>query len=259
MIETTVNANHHRHESPIGVEDVAGVKSRLSWGAILAGSVLALALYFLLTLLGGAIGLSVSDKFEGRNIGMGAVIYAVAVTAICLFAGGFVASQLTSGENKREAAMYGLLVWAAVFAMLLWLMATGVRAGFNAMIGVATAGSAVANTTAQNTTSGDFDDAARRAGYNQQQIEDFKQKVKNAPADAKATAEDPATKAKTEQAARESADVATRVTWWSFAGTLISMMAAVAGGYVGAGPSFRLFAVPVARTPMIRRETILQA
>lgn len=37
----------------VDVEDVVPVQSRISWGAILAGSALALALYFLFTLLGG--------------------------------------------------------------------------------------------------------------------------------------------------------------------------------------------------------------
>ena len=237
-MDTTTSA--HRN-STVDIEDIAAV-SRISWGAIAAGSVLALALYFLLTLLGGAIGFSVSDKFEGRNIGMAAAIYAIAVTAVCLFAGGFLASQLTAGENKREAAIYGLLVWAVVFAMLLWLMATGVRAGFNTMVGVATAGTSVANATAQNTTQADFEDMAHRAGYSQQQIDDLKQRAKNAPADAKTATEDPAVKAQAEQRAREAGEVATRVTWWSFFGTLISMLAAAIGGFVGAGPSFRLFA-----------------
>jgi len=239
MADTVTHDNRHT----VGIEDLAAVRSRISWGSIVAGSVLALALYFLLTLLGGAIGFSVSDKFEGRNIGMGAAVYAIVVTALCLFAGGFLASQLTAGENRREAAIYGLLVWAVVFAMLLWLMATGVRAGFNTMVGVATAGSSVANATAQNTSQADFEEAARRAGYNQQQIDTFKQSIKNAPADAKAAADDPATKAQAEQRAREAGEVATRVTWWSFFGTLVSMLAAGAGGYLGAGPGFRLFAV----------------
>ena len=251
MADATLNATSSRHGSHVDLEDVSGVRSRISWGAIMAGSVLALALYFLLTLLGGAIGFSVSDKFEGRNIGIAAAVYAIVVTAVCLFAGGFVASQLTAGENKREAVVYGLLVWAAVFTMLLWLMATGVRSGFNAMVGVATAGTTVANATAQNTSQADFEEAAHRAGYSQQQLEDLKQRVKNAPADAKAAAEDPATKAQAEQRAREAGEVATRVTWWSFFGTLISMLAAAAGGFVGAGPSFRLFAIPVARRTSI--------
>lgn len=236
-----------RRESPVDVEDIVPVQSRISWGAIVAGSVLALALYFLLTLLGGAIGLSVSDKFDGRNIGFAAAAYSIAVTAACLFAGGFVASQLTTGENRKEAAMYGLMVWAVVFAMLLWLMASGVRAGFNAMVGVATAGAAGANATAQNTTQADFEAVARRAGYTPQQIEEFKQKVGNAPADAKAAAEDPANRQKAEEVAREAGEVATRVTWYTFFGTLASMLAAVAGGYFGAGPSFRLFATQVSR------------
>jgi hypothetical protein len=248
MAEAVLNTTHNRIEQSVGVEDVSGVRGRVSWGAILAGSVLALALYFLLTLLGGAIGLSVSDKFGGKTIGIAAAIYAVVVTAVSLFAGGFVASQLTTGENKREATVYGLLVWAAVFAMLLWLMATGVKAGFNAMVGVATAGANVTNTAGENVSKEDFEDAARRAGYSQQQINDFKEKVKNAPADAKAAAEDPNNRAKAEEAARKAGEVATQVTWWTFFGTLVSMLAAAAGGYVGAGPTFRLFAVPVART-----------
>ncbi len=231
---------------PVDVEDLVPVRSRISWGAIAAGAVLALALYFLLTLLGGAIGFSVSDNMSARGLGIAAAIYAIVVTGLCLFTGGFVASQLTTGENKREATMYGLMVWAAVFAMLLWLMASGVQAGFNAMVGVATAGSSMASATAQNTTQGDFEAAARRAGYTPQQIEDFKQQVKSAPADARAAIEDPANKAKAEQAAREAAEVTTQVTWWTFFGTFTSMLAAMAGGYVGAGPTFRLFAAPVA-------------
>jgi hypothetical protein len=232
----------------VGVEDVTGVRSRVSWPAILAGTMTALALSFLLTLLGGAIGLSVRDAADGRTLGMGAAVYAVIATALCLFAGGVVASQLTAGENKREAALYGGFVWAAVMAAFLFLAAGGVKAGFGALVGVATAGSAVADATASHTTQADWEEAARRAGYSQQQLDEFKDKVKSAPANAKAASDDPATKAKADQAAREAADVATRVTWWTFAGALVSLLAAVAGGFVGAGPTFRLFAVPVART-----------
>ncbi|MDY3555234.1 hypothetical protein R5W24_004373 [Gemmata sp. JC717] len=247
MADTVVQGTHNRVEQPVGVEDLAGVRSRISWGAILAGSVLAVALYFLLTLLGGAIGFSVSDKFGGRTIGIAAAVYAIVVTAFCLFAGGFVASQLTTGENKREAAMYGLLVWAAVFAMLLWLMASGVKAGFNSMVGVATAGGNVADVAAKNVSQADAEEAARRFGFTQQQIDEVKAKAKSAPADARAAAEDPANRQRAEDAAREAGDVATRVTWYSFLGTLVSMLAAAAGGYVGAGPTFRLFAVPTVR------------
>lgn len=230
----------------VQTEDLVPVRSRISWGAIVAGSVLALALYFLLTLFGGAIGFTISGSTTSQTLGIAAAVWAVLVTAVCLFIGGFVASQLTVGENKTEAMMYGLLVWAVVFAMLLWLMATGVRVGFNAMVGVATSGSAVATATAQNTTQEDWEAVARRAGFSQQQVDDVKQKAKDAPAQAKQAIDDPATRQRAEAVAHDAGEAATKVTWYTFLGTLVSMLAAAAGGYVGAGPTFRIFAVPVA-------------
>ena len=50
-------------------EDLVPVHSRLSWGAITAGSVIALAMYFLLTLLGGAIGFTLTDYYRAETIG----------------------------------------------------------------------------------------------------------------------------------------------------------------------------------------------
>jgi hypothetical protein len=255
MATATLTTTSDRDVPTAGIDDLMGVKARISWGAILAGAVMALAIYFLLTLLGAAVGISISDEFAGRNIANGAAVYAIAVTAVCLFVGGIIASQLTAGEQKGEAVIYGLLVWAVVFAMLLWLMATGVKAGFNTMVGVATAGTAVADATARNTTQADWEAAAQRAGVPQERINEWKATVRNAPADAKAAIENPENKAKAEQVVRNAGENAARIAWWSFAGTLISMLAAAAGGYVGAGPNIQLFAVPVARavrtTPVV--------
>lgn len=253
MATATATTMTDRDVPTAGLDDLLGVKSRISWGAILAGSVMALAIYFLLTLLGAAVGITVSDKFEGRNIANGAAIYAIAVTAVCLFIGGIVASQLTAGEQKGEAAIYGLLVWAVVFAMLMWLMATGVKAGFNTMVGVATAGTAAVDVAARNTSSADWEAAAARAGVPQERITEWKERARNVPAEAKAAAENPENRAQAEQMMRSAGENATRIAWWSFAGTLISMLAAAAGGYVGAGPDMRLFAVPVARMPSVAR------
>lgn len=251
MADATTTAR--THTPTVGVEDVVPVRSRISWPAIIAGAVLALALYFVLTLLGGAIGLSVHDRVDARTIGIGAAVYAIVVTVLCLFIGGVAASQFTTGENKCEGALYGLLVWAAVFAVLLWMVTSGVRAGFNSLVGVAMAGTAAADVTARNTTQEDWEAAARRAGYSQQQIDDFKARVQNAPAAAREAADDPATRARAEQAAREAAEVTTRVTWWALVGTMLSMAAAAGGGYVGAGPRFRLLAAPFTRATVVTR------
>lgn len=231
--------------SPAQPEDFVAVRSRISWGAITAGAVLALSLYFAMTLLGGAIGLSIAGTASAQTLEIGAAAWAIVTTVLCLFAGGYLASQLTVGENKQEAAAYGLLVWALVFAMLLWLMATGVKAGFSAMMGVATVGTAAADATAKNTTQEDWEAAAQKAGVDPKQVEDWKQKAKEAPAKAKAAVEDPANKERMEQAKRDTAEAGKKVTWWAFVGTMLSMAAAAGGGYLGAGPTFRLFARPV--------------
>ncbi len=227
MADTTHTVHH---------EDVNPVRSRISWSAIAAGSVMALALYLLLTLLGSAIGLSISDRTSADTLGNSAAIWAILITAACLFTGGCLASQLSTGENKTEGAIYGLMVWAVVFAMLVWLAASTVRTGFGAMVGMASAG----NAAAQNTTAGDWTAAAQRAGVPQAKIEEYRQAAQNAPAAARQAAEDPANR-------QAVADATTRVTWYTFLGTLVSMLAAAAGGYVGAGPTLHLFRVGTVR------------
>lgn len=220
------------NSTPVRAEDLLPVGSRVSWGAIFAGAMVALALYFLLGLIGGAIGLSVSDRLRPSSVGMGAAIWAILSTVAALFVGGLVTSQFTVGENKTEAAMHGIILWGVLFAILLWLMATGVRSGFNAMVGMAHAG-AVAS---QGTTSENWEGAARRAGVPQATIEEWRRKAADAPESARRAAEDP----ENQQAASEAA---TRVAWWTVLGTLLSMAAAVLGSLVGAGPTFRLVAV----------------
>jgi hypothetical protein len=85
----------------------------------------------------------------------------------------------------------------------------------------------------------------------QEKIEEWRLKAKAAPAEARQAAEDPQTR----QAA---ADAATRVTWYTFFGAWLSMAAAALGGYVGAGPTFRIVGA-ANRHDVIRRETMIKA
>jgi hypothetical protein len=211
-------------------EDLVPVRSRVSWGAIVAGAVVALAVYLVLTLLGSAIGLTVSDTVRTDSLKPGGAIWAILATAIALFVGGWVTTQCTVGENKTEAVVHGVIMWGVVLAMLLWLMATGVRAGFNAMVGMANVGTAAA----RNTTTGEWEAAARRSGVPQATINEWRQKAADAPAETRRAVEDPANQ-----------QAATQATWWTLLGTLLSMAAAVVGALVGAGPTFRLRAIGV--------------
>ena len=211
-------------------EDLLPVGSRVSWGAIFAGAMVALALYLLFSVLGTAIGLTVSRQVEADELGTGAAIYAILVNLIALFVGGWVTSQCAVGENKLEAAVYGVILWGVVFAILLWLMVSGVRMGFNAVINEASG-----NPSAPQITS----DGLRSVGIGPGQTQasgapSQPQTAGGAPTDLRSVASDP----RTVQAA-----------WWTFAGILLSMMAAVGGALAGSGPNVILRRVVVGTNP----------
>ncbi len=167
-------ATTHFHDYDTG----APVRSRVSWGPILAGAAVAFAIYFLLYLLGAAIGLSVSDDVQRENLGIGAGIWAIVTVIVAFFVGGWVTSRCTVGEDRLEAVLYGAIVWGVVFFLLLWL-GSDVSMGFSAMVTANSGGGA---------------DAAN---------------------------------------AEEVRGALTRVAWWAFAGTALSMIAAIGGSLVG--------------------------
>lgn len=184
-----------------GMEDLASVGTRISWGAILAGTMVALGMYFLLSTIAAAVGMSISDRLDPTKLETSAVVWAFLTTAAALFVGGVVTSVFTAGENKIEAVLYGAIMWAVLVVVLLHLGSAGVRTGFNAMAASAHA----VQVSPVTTDSG------------------------NATQDA--------------ENRRVALEAATRVTWYVVAGTWISMLAAVGGALVGAGPTFRIVSV----------------
>lgn len=230
----------------VEAEDLLPVKSRVSWGAIFAGAVLALALAFLFSLLGGAVGLSIRHRVNDNAFNTAAAIWAVLSTVVSLFVGGWAATKLAVGENKTEAGIYGLLLWGTTFAMLLGLMGMGVNSAFGSLATLAGAGRVAQVDSAETpvgrfTADRDWEARAREAGVEQAQIDKIKENARQATRAAADLATDPAT----QDAALSRL---TQASWWTFAGTLLSMVAAVGGSMVGSGPSFRIVAVPVRRT-----------
>ncbi|MBX9626776.1 MAG: hypothetical protein K2X82_23445 [Gemmataceae bacterium] len=217
----------------VGVEDVAGVRSRISWGAILGGAVVAVAVYLVLTFLFTAIGLSLTEAGIRSKAALGGAAAAALVTVfVALFVGGWVTAQLTAGETQREAMIYGVLTWAVVTGFFLMAVGAGVRGGYFAVV----SGTLVA----QN--GGAFDQAGveanlRAIGVKQETIDAVKTQVNN-----------PASQ-------EQAQDALVAASWIAFAGTLLSVASAVGGAVVGSGPEFRLFPVMAAG----RRQEIIIA
>lgn len=170
------------------------VGSRVSWGAILAGVVVAFAVYFLLSLLGIAVGLTAADAGD-RGWGWAAGIWAIIVVVFSLFIGGWTAARFTVGEDRLEAVLNGAIVWGVSFLLLLWITSVGLNMGYGAMVTAASA-----------------DRMAADRG------------VAVAPADPAMAVDRPA-------AVRR--EDAAEAAWWAFAGTLLSMAGAIGGAVVG--------------------------
>jgi hypothetical protein len=117
--------------------DLLAVRSRVSWGAIAAGAMVALTIYVVLTMLGVALGLEMALRGSGADLGAGAAIYSILVLLLAMFFGGWATSRLAVGESKLEAVLYGLILWGVLFLLLLWLLASGMRTGFGALFGAA--------------------------------------------------------------------------------------------------------------------------
>lgn len=108
---------------------------RVSWGAIFAGAVVALALTIFFTVLGIGLGAAAIDPLEGEGgggLGFGSALYLIVTQIIALFAGGFTASRLAGVPRTTAATLHGAAVWGLATIFTAWVAVTGAGALFGA-------------------------------------------------------------------------------------------------------------------------------
>lgn len=123
-----------RHTGVSGPE-----RRKVSWGAVIAGALTALAAMITLGLLGLGVGLwSVEPGGEPDTLGgmtAGTVIWSVLTMLLSLFAGGYVASRMSATYDKQSSVFHGLLVWSLATVGLIWLAASATQALFKTAVG----------------------------------------------------------------------------------------------------------------------------
>ena len=99
---------------------------RLSWGAILAGAVVATALQMVLSVLGLAIGLGAWDHGDplGR-FGTGAAIWVLVTALVTLFVGGLTTGRLAGVLTRGDGMLHGVVLWGVSTLLAVWMMAGG--------------------------------------------------------------------------------------------------------------------------------------
>lgn len=109
----------------------------ISWPAVIAGAVVAVAVGAMLNLLGVALGASAFNPydFDGGDVGeftAAAGMWMVLANGLALFVGGAVASRAAKYADHHKGALHGLAVWALAF--LLAITIAGAAAGGSAAL-----------------------------------------------------------------------------------------------------------------------------
>jgi len=217
MNERTTNGNGNGNR--VQAHDVFQVGSRVSWGAIAAGAAIALTVNAILWMGGLAIGISVVDRVSGRMLTVWSAIWLLVSTLIAMFLGGLVVSRVTTGEDKTEAVLYGVILWGFMAVCSLALAGAGLGTG--------------AQLASLRPLSGS-DPWLNNDNYREMQLSDAQ--VEKAEA--------------IKSRARESAGDLhpTAAAWWAFTTLVLSLGAAVGGSLLGAGPEFMLRRFRTTRT-----------
>ncbi|HSK17801.1 MAG TPA: hypothetical protein VK912_01575 [Longimicrobiales bacterium] len=119
---------------------------RLSWGAIVAGMLVATALHVVMALLGVAIGLDTWEPGERLDTLGGVLgIWVVVSGVVALFVGGLTTGRLAGILTRGDGALHGMVLWSLSTLLAAWLVASGlttVVGGAFGLVGRTTAAAA---------------------------------------------------------------------------------------------------------------------
>jgi len=106
--------------------------AKISWGAVLAGTCVAIAVMVLCAELCGAMGWSLVRPLDPTTVDSAKTIATVGAAAwvvsciIALFLGGWTAAHLARQSHITDSTLHGVLVWAFVSVLIILVAATGV-------------------------------------------------------------------------------------------------------------------------------------
>ena len=127
----TIPVSTHLHHDTDA--SVTAAYNKVSWGAIFAGVAVALAVQFLLNLLGVGIGAAVLDPATSDNpaastFSIAGGIWFVVAGLISAFVGGYIASRVSGRPSNSTGGFHGLTTWAVTTLVVLYLLTTSVGA-----------------------------------------------------------------------------------------------------------------------------------
>ncbi len=118
-MSTYVESAHGDHANARSVVSREGV----CWGAILAGTAVALTMLALMATIGAAIGMSSYDRGEDdlRNFALGGGFWGLLSTVVAFAAGGCIAARASGVFGRGNGLLNGALVAAVAIPLLLYI------------------------------------------------------------------------------------------------------------------------------------------
>lgn len=230
---------HHDHDHAATLVSTSGTPallSRVSWGAIFAGAVIALGTMILLGLMGSGLGFGAIDPATNNpfsGIGIGAAIWWIISSVFAMGVGGYVAGRLSGIPDKRSATAHGAAVWGLVTIFTLWFAASTVGSIFNTATGALTGAVQAAGNVA--------DSAAQAATAPNSPVQVTGQEIENQAQDVIETVRQEAQQVDLQQVqnqavavADDAADALSAAAWYAFFASLLGLAAAVIAAGIGA-------------------------
>jgi len=172
----------------------------ISWPTIIAGTVAAIAIGFLLNVLGLAIGASAFNPYQinaqDEAISIGGGLYVIFAQLVALQVAAYIAARGAQYPDHFGGLLTGFMVWAFAVFIAVVLASWTVAAG--------SSGDAIPSGVAE--TIGELSDATDGQGANASDL---------------ATAED-------------AADALAAISWWTVGALSLGLAGAIAGGWLGA-------------------------
>ncbi len=127
-------------EQKIEVLPDIGSVTHISWGSVIAGTIIALMVQFTWIMLGLAIGFGVAPPaVQGGalgGLGIGAAIWWILGSIISLFVGGWVASRMAGIQRLFDGILHGLVTWGLVTLITVYILSSGIGTVIGGAFGV---------------------------------------------------------------------------------------------------------------------------
>lgn len=203
--------------------------SWISWGSILAGVFVGLAVYMLLALLGVAAGLSAVDPQAADPAGSVPVatgIWTGISLLISAFIGGYVAARMSGLSRLGDGLFHGFVSWGVTTVLFAYLATTAVGSMLGGTFNVLGQG-------LQGATQGAVSQAAAPDGSIAQAGQELRQRAEGVVDQATAIIQGDQVPAQARNVAENAVSALAKASWWLFAGVLLSMLLGIGGGAAG--------------------------